>query len=75
MTKRGPKPLTPDQIEAKKAIYKQIALGYYNEHNRTPRMKDIRQAQMIIKYWDTWNDFIRDCGLKVNHTWYMDGMF
>ena len=75
MAKRGPKPLTPEQIEVKKAVYKKIALDFYKEHRRTPRMKDIKQAQSIIKIYDSWNDFIKECGLKVNHTWYMDGMF
>jgi len=75
MTKRGRKSLTPEQIEERKAIYKQIALDYHTEHNKTPRIKDIKQAQSILKIYDTWNDFIRDCGLKVNHVWFMDGMF
>ena len=75
MTKRGRKPLTPEQIEERKVIYKQIALDYHAEHNKTPRIKDIKQAQNILKIYDTWNDFIRDCGLKVNHVWFMDGMF
>ena len=75
MSKRGRKPLTPEQIEERKVVYKQIALDYHAKHNKTPRIKDIKQAQNILKIYDTWNDFIRDCGLKVNYVWFMDGMF
>ena len=69
MTK-GRKPLTTEQIEERKTKYKQIAIDFYNEYNRTPKMKDIRQSRSIIKLFGTWNNFIRECGLKVNHFWY-----
>jgi len=69
MTK-GRKPLTTEQVEERKAKYKQIALDFYNKYNRTPKMKDIRQSGSIIKLFGTWNNFIRECGLKVNHFWY-----
>ena len=75
MAKRGRPALTAEQIEVRKVIYKQIALDYYEEHKRTPRMKDIKEVDKILRIYDTWNEFIKDCGLSVNHTWYMDGMF
>ena len=75
MTKRGRKPLTPEQIEERKIIYKQIALDYYAEHRKTPSARDIKEYRNIIRIYVTWNDFIRECGLKVNHVWFMDGMF
>ena len=75
MAMRGRKPLSFEEIEARKIVYKQIALDYYEEHHRTPRMKDIKEVEKILRIYDTWNEFIKDCGLKVNHVWYMDGMF
>jgi len=70
MGKRGRKPLTLEQIEERKSFYRQIALDYYQEHRKTPSMKDIKQTPNIIKIYGTWNEFIRDCGLKINHVWF-----
>ncbi len=50
-----------------------IAVNYYNEHNRSPRTKDLGGIYSAIyaKYWvsygiRTWNEFLDFCGLPQN---------
>lgn len=66
MSNRNGHPLTPAQKEARGKEYRKMALEFYKETGRSPRMADIPFPYKIFKVHDTWNAFLEDCGLVVN---------
>ena len=62
---RGRKPLSPETKEVKRQKLKEEALGFAQEHGRSPTVADIDPNAVLIVY-PTWNDFLDDCGLEIN---------
>lgn len=61
-------PLSIEQKELRRAQFKKLALDFYKETGKSPRIADISNANNILQVYRTWNDFLKDCGLPVNRT-------
>ena len=68
MDNRHGHPLTPEQKEARRIEYWEMALDFYEKNRRSPRMADLPFPYRILKVYATWNDFLEDCGLDVNYS-------
>ncbi len=62
---RGRKPLSPEAKEAKRQKLKEEAIKFAQEHGRSPTVSDMR-FNAVLALYPSWNDFLADCGLKIN---------